>query len=449
MGIASATDTDCDEPAALPCDGSCPTGALQQDDDLEGDLEPSLGGVRKSRIVYRKRVRLIDVGNLALKKNVQQETQTPVETLAEKVVRDFENALLVQPSEEFVVQESHMSLFAGLTFAQAFCDDARVHVRSEVELTSISEGHTYFWQGPTKLRAATDIAVVCQKGNKSSTDPTPNQDNFFVHHMAGGVMLFGVVDGHGPFGHLVSFRLVQSLPHFIARSEHFGQNWELVLKGAFASANEELCRFGSLQSINLEASGAACSVVLMEEQTVHVAFVGDARVMLGSWNRRDSRMLLCTEDHKPNLPAEQARLEASGSEVRELDPRSSRIYLPGSNFPGLTMSRAFGDTACKGVLADPEYHSLLMQPDDQWYCIVASDGIWEFMEGQEVCNMTSKKLRLKGPRETLRFVTGASRKRWGHCCGDYCDDITGILVQWNAPESKDSNLNHSLTVSQP
>merc|ERR1712008_380739 len=89
-------------------------------------------------------------------------------------------------------------------------------------------------------------------------------------------------------------------------------------------------------------------------------------------------------------------------------PRSSRIYLPGSNFPGLTMSRAFGDTACKGVVADPEYHSLLMQPDDQWYCIVASDGIWEFMEGQEVCNMTSKKLRLKGPRETLRFVTAAS-----------------------------------------
>jgi len=263
------------------------------------------------------------------------------------------------------------------------------------------------------------------------------------------VMLFGVVDGHGPFGHLVSFRLVQSLPHFIARSEHFGRSWELALKDAFARANEELRRFGGVQSINLEASGAACSLVLMEEQTVHVAFVGDARVMIGSWNRRDSRMLLCTEDHKPSLATERARLEASGSEVRELEPGNSRIYLPGSNFPGLTMSRAFGDTACKGVLADPEYHRLLMQPDDQWYCIVATDGIWEFMEGQEVCSMTSKKLRLKGPRETLRFLTGASRKRWSHCCGDYCDDITGILVQWNASESKDSKLNHSLTVAQP
>ena len=28
---------------------------------------------------------------------------------------------------------------------------------------------------------------------------------------------------------------------------------------------------------------------------VHIAFIGDARVMLGSWNRRDSRMIFCTK----------------------------------------------------------------------------------------------------------------------------------------------------------
>merc|ERR1719350_1821270 len=156
--------------------------------------------------------------------------------------------------------------------------------------------------------------------------------------------------------------------------------------------------------------------------------------MLGSWNRRDSRMIFCSKDHKPDLPVERARLEANGSEVREIDPGNFRIYLPGSNFPGLTMSRAFGDTACGGVLREPEYHKYMMQPTDQWYAIVASDGIWEFMEGEEVCNLTAKKLRLKGPRETLHFLVNASRKRWAYCCGDYCDDITAILVQWNVSE---------------
>mmetsp|Transcript_66955 Transcript_66955/g.209489 ORF Transcript_66955/g.209489 Transcript_66955/m.209489 type:complete len:165 (+) Transcript_66955:3-497(+) len=161
-------------------------------------------------------------------------------------------------------------------------------------------------------------------------------------------------------------------------------------------------------------------------------------------------MILCTRDHKPELPEERARLEANGSEVREIDPGNFRIYLPGSNFPGLTMSRALGDTVCGGVLREPEYHRLQMQPTDQWYCILASDGIWEFMQGEEVFNLSAKKLRLKGPQETLQFLLGASRKRWAHVCGEYCDDITAMLVQWNASsENKDSKFNHTLTVRQP
>merc|ERR1719198_2211728 len=172
--------------------------------------------------------------------------------------------------------------------------------------------------------------------------------------------------------------------------------------------------------------------------------------MLGSWNRRDSRMIFCTKEHKPDLPEEQARLEANGSEVREIDPGNHRIYLPGSNFPGLTMSRAFGDIACGGVLREPEYHKYLMQPSDEWYAIVASDGIWEFIEGEEAMSMTAKKLRLKGTRETLQFLVNASRKRWEYCCGDYCDDVTALLIQWNAPakDSKDK-CNYTCTIRPP
>lgn len=204
--------------------------------------------------------------------------------------------------------------------------------------------------------------------------------------------------------------------------------------------------FCALHNINIEASGAAGSVLVLEEQTVHIAHIGDARIMLGSWNRRDSRMIHCTKDHKPDLPEEKARLHAAGSEVREIDPGNHRIYLPGSNFPGLTMSRAFGDTACAGVSREPEYSQFLMQPTDQWYAIVASDGIWEFMEGEEACNLSSKKLRLKGTRETVEYMVNASRKRWAHVCGDYCDDITAILIQWNSSTALEGGCNHCLTV---
>jgi len=311
----------------------------------------------------------------------------------------------------------------------------------------VGEEETCHWVGETKLKSLTDVAVVCQKGQKSASDPTPNQDNYFVHHV-GNVAMYGVCDGHGPFGHLVSFRLVQTLPHHLQTSQYFGKDWEACTKEAFLAAQADLEKFCGEHDINIEASGAAGSVLILEEQTVHIAYIGDARIMLGSWNRRDSRLIYVTEDHKPNLPAEKARLEAAGSEVRELDPDNHRIYLPGQNFPGLTMSRAFGDMACKGVSREPEYHKFQMQPIDEWYAIVASDGIWEFISGEEACTMTAKKLRLKGPRETLHFIVNASRKRWEHCCGDYCDDITGIMVQWNSQQKREDDSNHALTVKR-
>lgn len=338
-------------------------------------------------------------------------------------------------------------MFGGLVLGQKFTMD-KVVMASGVKpklADDADEDDVYTWTSPTNLKGATEISVVCQKGQKSPTDPTPNQDNYFVQFI-NGVACYGVCDGHGPFGHLVSFRLVQTLPHFIAKSPHFGKDWERCLREAFLDAQADLLGFCQEQQINVEASGAASSVAIHEEQSVHIAHIGDARIMVGSWNRHDSRMIHCTKDHKPNVPEEQARLEAAGSEVREIEPDNHRVYLPGQTFPGLTMSRAHGDTACGGVSQEPEYFRVVMQPMDEWFMVVASDGIWEFMDGEEVCKLASKKLRLKGPRETMQFLLGASRKRWVHCCGEYCDDITGILVQWNSKGMKDIEDNFKLEV---
>jgi len=421
------------------------------------DNQDFVGGVNleaKSKVVNRKRVKptggnqsqMDGVKAHEVNKELPEEEGEP-QSLADKVAMDFKKPVLVTPAEQFLNKDGQIMVYGGLVLGQKFEDDKAMHWNLTIPPVVQGDDDTFCWNGMTKLKHLTNMAVICQKGQKSAADPTPNQDNYFVHHIAH-VTMYGICDGHGPFGHLVSFRLVQSLPHFLARSSNFGKDWALALKEAFLAAHEDLETFCGEHNINIQASGAAGSVMVLDEQTVHIAFIGDARIMLGSWNRRDSRMIFCTSDHKPNLPEEKARLEAAGSEVREVDPDNHRIYIPGTSFPGLTMSRAFGDTACNGVLREPEYHKFLMQPTDEWYAIVASDGIWEFMEGTEVCNMTSKKLRLKGPRETLHFLVNAARKRWKHCCGDYCDDITGILVQWNTHDKKDEKANHSLCVQR-
>jgi serine/threonine protein phosphatase PrpC len=291
--------------------------------------------------------------------------------------------------------------------------------------------------------------VLCQKGQKSASDPTPNQDNYFISYVAN-YGIYGVCDGHGPFGHLVSFRLVQTLPKLITTNPHFGKNWEACLKESFLAVQKELLGFCEKQDINVEASGAAGTVVVFDGVSAHVAHIGDARVMLASWNRHNSQVIWGTEDHKPQVPEERKRLEDAGSEVRDDqgDGESFRIYKEkGSTFPGLTMSRAFGDTACAGVVQEPAYRQVFMQPTDEWYAIIASDGIWEFLDFEMTLKLTAKKLRLKGPLETVRFLTEQSRKCWAQACGDYCDDITALLVQWNCP-AKNMTHNHVVRVAR-
>lgn len=431
-------------------------GNEKHDDHADDDHDEHHGGVdlgaKQKTKLAKKRVRpaeemtKLDESHalVAMEKNEEPEAGS----LADKCAQDFKNKALVEPTSDFVLPESKFWIYGGLILGQKFTMDKLLFIHPDYSGVPSDIDEVYTWDSPSKLKGGTEMAVLCQKGQKSAADPTPNQDNFFIHHV-GHVSLYGVADGHGPFGHLVSFRLVQTLPYFIVKNANFGSDWALCLKEAFLSAQKDLEDFCAAQNINIQASGAAGSVLLMEEQTLHIAFIGDARIMLGSWNRRDSRLIFVTKDHKPENEGEKERLEAAGSEVREIEGGSHRIYLPGSNFPGLTMSRAFGDTACNGVLREPEYHKYLMQPSDEWYAVVASDGVWEFLEGEEVVSMTAKKLRLKGVRETLQFLVNASRKRWQYCCGDYCDDITAILLQWNSHEKKSGKANHMMTCRKP
>lgn len=368
------------------------------------------------------------------------------EGLKAKVAEDFEKSALVEPTKALAIANSRISAFGGLRQGQKFQNDSALNVLTELKPETIGEEELYSWQSASPLKNATALGVLCQKGQKFPSDPCPNQDNFYVHSV-NGVTLLGVCDGHGPFGHLVSFRLVQSLPHHLSQSSSWGKDWEKAMKEAFHAAQEDLKSFASSNGININASGAAGSLVVVEGSNVHVACIGDAKVMLASWSKQDSKLIFCSQAHEPNLPAEKARLEANGLEVREVDPGSYRIYIKGTTLPGLTMSRAFGDLSCApGVIQDPDYKKFTMQPDDQWYAIAASDGLWEFLSGQDVCNLSAKKLRLKGPQETLSFLASASRKRWAVACGEYCDDITGVLVQWNAPSQ--GAANHSLRVKR-
>jgi serine/threonine protein phosphatase PrpC len=335
----------------------------------------------------------------------------------------------VVPDQHFTFPKPvHVVGNAPTKIAESKREDDEMQTSKEylIEATSDLTNHTY-------------VHTVSEKGAKAKECSTPNQDNFAIVHFEGG-SLYAVFDGHGPFGHVVSLKLVQYVPYFALSDPNLLKNPREALARAFKKAQEKLEDFAKDEGINIHVSGSSGSVLLQYGKHILIAWVGDSRVICMNYGRNSEKLIFESEDHVPQLPDEKKRIESHDppGEVREVAPDYWRIYIPGTPVPGLTMSRGFGDISCadRGVIVEPEFQEVELG-DDPVCAIVASDGVWEFLDGAFVQKTFSKKLRLKGPVETNRLLVDSARKRWKAYEGDICDDITSIIIQFNVRSKGD------------
>ncbi|GIL65773.1 hypothetical protein Vafri_19462 [Volvox africanus] len=138
--------------------------------------------------------------------------------------------------------------------------------------------------------------------------------------------------------------------------------------------------------------GATALLVMRLSDTLYAAHAGDSRAVL---SRRGHAVRL-TEDHKPHLPAEKARVEAAGGRVDFqrcwrviVEPREGRL---GS---GLAVSRSLGDLDFKEprrfVECEPDVRRLVPQPGDN-LVVLGSDGLWDVLSDQEAVDCANTAL---------------------------------------------------------
>jgi serine/threonine protein phosphatase PrpC len=276
----------------------------------------------------------------------------------------------------------------------------------------------------------TNVSVSCIKGLKGTADSSPNQDNY-SYCSFGGYEFYTLQDGHGPAGHMVSFRGVRSLPLFVTESRFFPNKIAEAIVEAYKRCNADLVALSVEKDFDIQVSGCACVMVIRKDCKLWVSHAGDSRVVLG--NVKHSDVVGETRDHKPTDPAERTRLETSGSEIQtfsfENHVQISRIFVKGADYPGLCMSRSLGDQSVKehGVIPIPEVSSFDIIPG-QTFVVLASDGVWEFIPSKLVCSSLAKKLRIEGKDKCVARIVTEAKKRWKSHEGSYCDDITALLV---------------------
>lgn len=98
------------------------------------------------------------------------------------------------------------------------------------------------------------------------------------------------------------------------------------------------------------------------------------------------------------------------------------------------MSRSLGDGECKavGVIPDPSLSHVTIdaasstEGDGDLFIIVASDGVWEFIESEEACRIVGA--HLGNATEACTALVQEAAARWKRFEGSYRDDITAIVA---------------------
>jgi serine/threonine protein phosphatase PrpC len=275
------------------------------------------------------------------------------------------------------------------------------------------------------------LGYTCRKGLKPES---PNQDAWFLLKMES-FSIYAVFDGHGQKGHDVSQFAKENLPKLIIKDPRYKTNdIGACLFDSFKKVQGLILTMDRMKKLSAQLSGTTATVVVHnhKEKQLTFAHVADSTAVMGTKQSNGTwKGEAMTEDHKPNLKAEKARIEKHGGRVVFDGYANHRVYARGARYPGLNMSRCLGDLLghqdC-GISAEPETKTVKQDTTAEQVLLLCSDGVWEFIKPQEAVEQVvafSKADAMKAAEALAKNAWDKWIKEEG---GAVVDDITVVLV---------------------
>lgn len=262
--------------------------------------------------------------------------------------------------------------------------------------------------------------------------------------------LFAVYDGHGAGGELISQYCLTEMQRKLETHAQFHTHTATALTETFLEIDAAL---KSEALIDPFFAGTTACVVLLRDTKLYVANAGDSRVVLcrqsSSSSKDDTKLtaIPLSIDQNPHNPDEQRRIEQMGGHVTP-PPQpglSSRVWLdPECTQIGLAMSRSIGDHAIAsvGVIAEPVVTEYEIDAKEDAFLILASDGVWEFIDNGTAVQIVSTKIQESATLACQTLIEEAA-ERWKLEEGDYRDDITCLVVNlqrlWETKNDDDND----------
>jgi serine/threonine protein phosphatase PrpC len=233
---------------------------------------------------------------------------------------------------------------------------------------------------------------------------------------------FGVFDGHGIQGHLVS----EAIKNYLKNCSYEEYQNKKGIISMFKSLSLTI---ENSNNFDIFCSGSTVVIVHISKEKIICANCGDSRAILINNSERGITALKLSRDHKPNLAEEKKRIIESGGRVDRIYGMGPyRVWFKNGDYPGLAMSRSIGDTLAHkiGVSDIPEIIEYKISKLNPLAIIVASDGVWEFMTNEQIKNIIIKYRNSQDAYLCAKEIVEKSRQIWKGTTYAI-DDITCIV----------------------
>ena len=257
-----------------------------------------------------------------------------------------------------------------------------------------------------------------------------NQDSFFIKEKFldnENNYFLGVCDGHGEKGQIISQYVSEKLPEYINNI-----NSESIIN-EFKKINKEIYDNNNIES---DISGTTVSSLILISNKILSINLGDSRsCIFKKENDRYSYKYL-TRDHKPTEKDERIRIINNNGRIKQCYDEQlkkfigpERIWLKNEDTPGLAMTRSIGDKIAHnvGVIEEPEFKYYEYDGKEK-FIIIATDGIWEYLNGDDCIKIVKKFYEEELPIEEACYaLVKESFDKWKRK-EVVIDDITATII---------------------
>ena len=263
---------------------------------------------------------------------------------------------------------------------------------------------------PLSLSAPSSIASssiiskysgVSRRGFAPHVVPTKkNQDAYLLfQHEDSNSMIFCCMDGHGRHGELCSAYFKNRIEEKLTSHPSFITNIRFAIEEIVAKIEKDMIEDST---IDTEMSGSTLIIAIVRDRNLIVANIGDSRAICGYCDSTTGEIGVerISVDHKPEIESEASRITSAGGRVAAIKcPEGGmgplRVFLKDAPFPGLAMSRSLGDTVAHkvGVISEPEFFERELLVPDDILLIVATDGLWQYMDDLECVEICCNRLK--------------------------------------------------------